>query len=161
MLDIIDWYWVSLSVFVALVALIFILDRKNVEAQGIFFLRKTQHGKKLMISFGERFPRFWKVISTVGVFVGFFFSVFMLVMLLSIFIDSLIKAEPVPGVGLALPTATSTIGMGFVGIPIWYWIAGLALLIVVHEGLHGVIAASQRIRIKSLGWGALLFLPLA
>jgi len=156
-----DLYWTSLIVFAGALALFFWFDRHNVERQSILLLRKTQRGKQLIKGIGLRFPRFWKVLGTLGVLIGFYFSLQTLYSLASLFIQTILTAMPVPGVSLVLPAPTAIIGDGFIGVPVWYWIISIAVLVIVHEGLHGIIAASQKVRLKSLGWGLLVVIPLA
>jgi membrane-associated protease RseP (regulator of RpoE activity) len=42
-----------------------------------------------------------------------------------------------------------------------YWIISLFLLMLVHEGSHAVMAAREKVRIKTLGWGVLAVIPMA
>ncbi len=153
----------SVVIFVAVITVILYKDRENVERQSILFLRKTQRGKNFIIKLGTSFPRFWKVVGTIGVVVGFFMSFYITYFITGITITNFTAKKPTSPLALILPSPSQeTVAVpGVIGVPFWYWIISLALLIVVHEGLHGIIAASERVRIKSLGWGVLAVLPLA
>ncbi|MFH1445420.1 MAG: site-2 protease family protein [Nanoarchaeota archaeon] len=158
-----DFYLLSVVVFAAVIVLILFKDRKNVERQSVMFLRKTQRGKATIIKIGTSFRRFWKVVGTIGVVTGFIASMFIFYWL----VDNLLKVfttETVSaGLAIVLPAATTTanIGPGYLLVPFWYWIISIGLLVLVHEGFHGIMAAMENVRIRSLGWGVLAILPLA
>ena len=159
-----DFYLISVLIFIAIIALILFKDRKNVERQLIFFIRKTQHGKSTIIRIGESFPRFWKVVSTIGVIVGFFMSIYIVFLLVSLLVEAVITSYlPGPALSFLLPVPSTEVIQvpGLILIPFWYFIISIALLVVVHEGLHGIIAASEKIGLKSLGWGLLAIIPVA
>ncbi len=158
----VDFYLASMLVFILLLLGFFWYDRKNVERQSIIFLRKTERGKRFLTNLGRRFPRLWWVYGNMAVTVGFAASVFISVFLFITLSQSLVADTQAP-LALVLPSPTSELvqGPGFFGVPFWYWIISIFLLILVHEGSHGIMAARERVRIKHLGWGALAVIPLA
>ncbi len=158
-----DFYTLSVIVFAIVLAGLFWKDRRNVERQSIVFLRKTQRGRRFITNLGKRFPRFWLATGTLAVAVGFFMSLYILYFLADLALTNITAEQPVPGLALVLPSPSAeTVSVpGIIGVPFWYWIISIALLVLVHEGLHGVMAARERVRIKSLGWGALFVIPLA
>jgi membrane-associated protease RseP (regulator of RpoE activity) len=155
-------YWVSVVVFILALALVMWRDRKNVHREFILLLRKTNRGKAFLVRLGTRFPRFWKAVGTIGVVTGFVASIWIVYQFLVITYQNL-SVAPMPSVGLLVPSPfpTATIGPGFYAVPFWYWIIAIGLLALVHEGFHGIMAAMERVKIKSLGWGLLVVLPLA
>jgi membrane-associated protease RseP (regulator of RpoE activity) len=158
-----DWYTISVLVFIAAIAVIFYRDRKNVERQSVLLLRKTQRGKKGIIGLGRRFPRFWKGLGLVAVIFCFMMSVYIVYMLLELIGNNFLVGKTVPGLSFVLPSlgAETVVVPGAILVPFWYWIIIIGLLVVVHEGLHGIMAAMERVRIKSMGWGLFIVLPLA
>ena len=158
----IDWYFVSVIIFATILAAIFFIDRKNVKRESILLLRKTTRGKKFLIKLGTRFPRLWWLYGTLGVIIGLFMSCYMFIWILSLASQSMVTDVGAP-IALVLPSPTMEMvtGPGVVGVPFWYWIISIALLVFVHEGSHGLMAAREKIRIKSLGWGLLAIIPLA
>lgn len=157
-----DLYAISMLVFLAVLALFFYVDRRNVERQSILLLRKTTKGKKFLTSLGRRFSGFWWVYGMAAVMVGFYLSGFITYWLFEMTITNL-TTEAAPGIAFVLPSPTTDIvaAPGFIGVPFWYWIITIFLLIIVHEGSHGLMAAREKVRIKSLGWGLLIAIPLA
>jgi membrane-associated protease RseP (regulator of RpoE activity) len=128
----------------------------------VLLLRKTQWGKGFLIRLGTRFPRFWLAVGSIAVIVTLLSSIWIIWLLL---IQTQMLAageiEMGPGVLLPSPTNQTTIGPGYFAVPFWYWIISIAVLVIVHEGMHGIMAARERVKIKSLGWGLLAVIPLA
>ncbi len=157
-----DWYVISIIIFILILALIVYKDRKNWTRDSILLIRKTSRTRNFLIRIGTGLPRFWLVVGGIAVVIGFFMSVYIFYMLIDILMKG-IFIEPVPGLALVLPSPTSelVIAPGVIGIPFWYWIISIALLVIVHEGSHGIFAARERVRIKSLGVGILAVIPLA
>ncbi len=157
-----DPYSLSAVIFIIILAIFVYRDRDKFTRDGVFLLRKTQKGKSGLIALGERHPMLWKHIGNLGVIIGFVVSILMIITLVKITLESL--SRPTPGaIGLLLPSlsATPSSGPGLILVPFWYWIIIIALLAFVHEGLHGVMAAREKVRLKSLGWGLLAVIPLA
>ena len=71
-----DLYLLSVIAFVVILALIVYKDRRNFERDSILLLRRTRFGRGFIKRTGERFPRFWKVLGTIGVFFGFSASIY-------------------------------------------------------------------------------------
>jgi membrane-associated protease RseP (regulator of RpoE activity) len=158
----IDLYTLSVLVFACILVVIFWIDRKNVKRESILLLRKTQRGKSFLIWLGTRFPAFWKATGMIGVATGFFMSFYILYWMVILTVDSVVSGAA-GGLAFVLPSPTVNVvsAPGVIGVPFWYWIITIGLLILVHEGNHGIMSAREKVRIKSLGWGAFLILPLA
>ncbi len=162
---VLDWnliYWISVVVFLAFMVLVVYRDRKNFKRDFVILLRKTKRGRKFLVKTGTGHPTFWKWMGATGVVMGFLVSVWIMYQFISITVQNII-VKPMPSVGLLIPSPypTATIGPGFYAVPFWYWIIAIGLLALVHEGFHGIMAAREKVRIKSLGWGLLLVIPLA
>lgn len=157
-----DWYTISVIIFVLITGIICYKDRKNIKRESVLLLRKTQKGRKFLIYLGRRFPRFWKAIGFIAVIVGFYGSIRILHILI-LQTQMLLEGKGKGGIGVLIPSVTqkTIIGPGYFAVPFWYWIISIAVLVFVHEGFHGIMAARERIRIKSLGLGLLFVIPLA
>src|SRR3989338_10400252 len=162
-----DPYILSIIIFIIIVAVIVVRDRKKFERQAIILLRRTQKGKNSITRLGRKFPRFWKGLGTLGAVLGFAGSIYIIIQFLEILVRNLfnITQGKVAAQSLAFvlptPTATAISTTGLFLVPFWYWIIAIALLVVVHEGMHGILSAAEKIKLKSLGWGLLLIIPLA
>ncbi len=159
----VDWYLVSVLVFAGILAAVFYKDRKNVKRESVLLLRKTKRGRNFLIKLGTKFPRFWKVVGTIGVLICFGVSGYTFVWLLGNSANIFVSGQAEASFMFVLPSASSktSTGPGYMAVPFWYWIISIALLVLVHEGFHGIMAAMEGIRIKSLGWGLLAIIPLA
>jgi len=159
----IDLNLLSIVIFVIVLALIVYKDRRKIKRESILLLRRTDRGKEFIIRLANRFPRFWKVIGSIGVVTGFIVSVWAFVWLAQNLVRTFSVKEGVPGLAFLVPSlsTSASVGPGYFAIPFWYWIISIALLVVVHEGLHGVMFARDKLKIKSLGWGLLAVIPLA
>ena len=110
--------------------------------------QKTKKGKKLLIKIGTSFPRFWKTVGFISVVTCFFASVWMLY---SLFLQTqmLLAGKVKVGPGILIPSVTqeTVIGPGYFAVPFWYWIISIFVLVVVHEGFHGIMAAREKVKI--------------
>ncbi|MBU0530511.1 MAG: site-2 protease family protein [Candidatus Aenigmatarchaeota archaeon] len=138
-------------------------DKNKFERDAILLIRRTQRGRKFIVNLGEGHPKFFKWLGNLGVIVGFAVSIYGMVFLIDIIIKILVTEVSIPGLAAVVPTTASTasIGPGYFAIPFWYWIIPIALLAIVHEGMHGIMFAREKLKIKSLGVGLLLVIPLA
>ncbi len=152
-----DWYLFSILVFVLFFALLIYKDRKNIEIKAVLFIRKTKRGVELLDRIARVSPRFWKIFGSVGVIVCFGGMIYGFNYLLT----SLLKPSGMPTISLVIPFPSKepAFGYGYIGVPFWYFILGVMSLIFVHEGLHGVIARAEKIKIKSVGLLLLLVIP--
>ena len=65
----------STIVFLVLLAVLVVIDRKNIEFKYGVMIRRTQKGKKIIYDVGKRFKKIFKKLGTVGVFVAVVASV--------------------------------------------------------------------------------------
>lgn len=158
-----DLYLLSIVAFAAALALIAYRDRRNLKRDSILLLRRTRAGSGLIKRLGGRFPRFWKGLGVAGVFFGFGASIYIVIFLMERLASFIMAPTSMPPLGIVLPSpsATGVIAPGLFLVPFWHWIISIAVLVFVHEGLHGVMTAAEGTRIKSLGWGLLAVIPLA
>lgn len=158
-----DLYFVSVLVFACILAVLVWRDRKNFKRESIFLLRRMTFGRGTLVYLGKRFPRFWKFVGFFSVLTGFVVSILGVNMLMETLLSSIASHSSTPSLALLLPspTAEPVMGPGFLAVPFWYWIICIALLALVHEGLHGIYTAREGARIKSVGFGILAVIPLA
>ncbi len=64
----------------------------------------------------------------------------------------------VPALQLVLPFEAKKAPIFYVPLP--YWIISIAIILIVHEFAHAIVARARGVSIKSVGYGFLLFLPL-
>ncbi|UCD04145.1 MAG: site-2 protease family protein [Candidatus Woesearchaeota archaeon] len=154
-----DWNLISIIVFYILIALFFIKNRRRIDRQGIFILYRTQRGLNLLARLAEKHKRFWKAFGKVSIYVGFGGIIFILAILTRQAIKILTEPAIKAGVALAIPGVRVPGSPIF--IPFWYGIISLIIVLVVHEGCHGLVAKAHGLKLKSAGVGLLTLLPLA
>ena len=158
-----DWYLISVLIFVAVLAVLVYKDRRNYKRESILLLRRTKRGREMIIKIGTRFPRGWRLLGYVSVGTGLIVSVLGLKLLVDNLITAISTKAGAPSLALLLPspTAQPIFGYGFLAVPFWYWIICIGMLVLVHEGMHGIYAAREKVKIKSMGVGLLAVIPLA
>src|SRR3989344_614227 len=146
--------------FIAVVAILIYLDRKKIKREGVMVIRRTQKGKNFIDRTAKKYPRFWNVFFSVGVIISIPIMIILVVMLFGSAVD-ILKGSTQVGAGIVLPGPTSTpvVLPGLFIIPWWIWIVCIAFLIIPHEFSHGITCRLHNVRIKSVGWILLLFIP--
>jgi membrane-associated protease RseP (regulator of RpoE activity) len=149
-----EGYLIALAVVIAYFAAIVVMHRRGLFGPdkplslffGVAVMIKTRRGLGWLDRAG-RFRRFWSAAGDVGiVLAGAGMAVIVGLLVLSAIIATRIPASQAPQVSEAL---------GIPGInpiiPIGYGLIALVVGVVLHELMHGVIARSQNIGVKSVG----------
>jgi len=153
-----------LGFLVGAIALIFFLmwrDRKNVERAGILFYRRTKNGIDTIDKIAKKFPRFWNIYSWGGVLAAVVSVPVMLYSVAGMVRGVVMSGQPAEGAGLVYPSTGSTVSQspGAIGVPAEYWFISIAILMVVHELSHGIVARAQDFEINSVGVLVLGIIP--
>lgn len=144
--------------FVVAVAAFVWRDRKNVKATGLVLMRRTQRGKVWLDKTTNRAPQLWGLLTVIGVVVAIPAMIFISYFLLSNTIQ-LASGHVVGAVKLVLPWSGFEDKPGVLLVPWYFWIIGIATVVVPHELFHGIACRLGKIRIKSLGWMLLAIIP--
>lgn len=159
----IDYYLLSVIAFFALLAIAIYRDRKKIKIgyHYLFYARKTKRFSNFIDSVARAAPRFWKVFGTVGVVAAFGAMAFGLYSISQAAELALSGKINVPAAGLVLPIPSSQPASipGVIGIPFWFWIITIAIILIPHEFMHGVIARMEKVRLKSVGLLLLAIFP--
>ena len=146
-----NWDLVSAVVFYGIVALIIYIYRKKIKViDKVFITYRTKKGLNFMRNLAK-YKLFWKIFSTLAipVVVGG-----MLLIGYSLFKNLIAIVNGVGGQGVQLLVPGFT-------VPFWPSIIAIAVLVIVHEFSHGIVAAMEGIKLKSVGVGLFTILPLA
>lgn len=130
--------------------------KKNLEKYGPLVLLHTQKFVRTIDKIANAAPRFWGIFAVIGVIVGFFFMINAAYGIYKSALYILQTPKAQAGASLVLP------GMKIMGIqiPVLGWLAGIIVLLVVHEFSHGIIARAEKIKVLSVGAVLLGFLPI-
>ena len=113
---------------------------------GPALMTKTQKGRQLLERWG-RFRRFWSAVGDLGILLaGLAMATIVVLLLLGAVASFRISPSQAPSV-------TEAVGIPGINpiIPLGYGIVALVIGIVLHELMHGILARSQKIGVKSLG----------
>jgi hypothetical protein len=140
-------------------------DRNKIERHSILFIRRTQHGIELLDKVAKKAPRFWNGYAWAGV-IAAIISLPLMVFQMGWIVNNFIStgsAEGGPSAILPGLTSEQTIGgnlsAGVTFIPVEYWVVSIAIIMIVHEASHGIVARMEDFEINSVGWLVLGIIP--
>lgn len=130
-------------------------EEEEVEEEGVAVdLFVIMWRTKRVLGFIDRLAakgkKFWKVYGDVGVALGFLGMAFVFYALLRTAIATIKTHGEQAGVQLVIPGLT---------IPLWYGLVGLAVVMIVHELSHGVVARADKLPLKSVGLVLFFIIP--
>ena len=145
--------------FILAIALLIYSDRKSVRLEGIVIIRRTQKGKNFINKVARAAPNGWRRLSVVGIVLAVILMASGSLLLLTQ--ASAVISGAQGGVKLLLPGPVSSPvnAPGVFVVPWWIWIIGIAVVIIPHEFMHGVMCRIDGIRIRSVGWLLLILVP--
>jgi membrane-associated protease RseP (regulator of RpoE activity) len=153
-------------VFVTGLAALMWKDRKNVERHSILFIRRSEKGINLLDRIAKKAPRFWNIYAWIGV-VAALITIPLMLFQMGWIANNMIQS---PGSGQGAPTAilpgltseqtiSGNIQPGVTFIPVEYWVISIAILMIVHEASHGIVARMEDFEINSVGWLVMGIIP--
>ncbi len=150
-----------LALIVFAIVVFFVLrNRKKFSVEGkVMFIYRTKLGLKIMqrLSKYKRIINIYAILGVITAVASIAFMLYLLIPYLSLMISH--PSSTPAGLELVLPVSGVP---GIVGVPIFYWLIALIVVVTLHEGSHGIVALSKKIKLKSSGFGFFLaFLPLA
>lgn len=156
----IDENLISFMIFILILGLALFKDRKNIKFEGLLLIRRTKKGKRFIEKVARKHKRFWNILGFVAIIIAIPAGIIGFAFL---FRNAylIIKGVGGPGAGLVLPGPVSQVEVkpGLFILPPWLWILCIATVIIPHEIFHGLVASANKIKLKSLGWLLLVFIP--
>lgn len=146
-------YEIALLLIAAYFAIVYALYQagrigpdRSLSLFGPALMTKTRKGRSLLDRWG-RFRRFWSVVGDLGLVLAAL-AMATIVILLLFGAVAAFRISPSEA-----PSASEALGLPGLNpfIPLGYGILALVVAIVLHELMHGIIARSQNIGVKSLG----------
>ena len=143
--------FLSAILFFTGIALYLLKDRKEVEFHHGLIIRKWRSGKERISKFVYKHQKFFRYLGIVSILISILASIVAICFL--IFFSIQLKQA----FGLVLPKVGKVeYPRPVIGIPFWYWIAGIFFVLFPHETFHAIYAILSKIKVK--GYGILLFL---
>ncbi|MBI2076287.1 MAG: site-2 protease family protein [Candidatus Aenigmarchaeota archaeon] len=147
--------------FISFLGILIYCDRRKIKLEGIILIRRTAKGRKTIDRIANSHRSFWKFMSIAGIII----AVPALLIISAFLINNsylLVTKQTEEGAArllLPAPVASPTSAPGIFFVPWWIWVVGVAVVVVPHELFHGIMCRLEKIRIKSVGWILLLFIP--
>ncbi len=133
-------------------------NRKKVDREGLMYLYKTQLGVKIFDRIAIKFPKTLNILKYVIIIVGYLLMITMVYLLwISVYkyiADPLIaQAIKSPPLVLLIPYFPTIFGLKSMFPPFYftYFIIAVAIVMLVHEGAHGIFMRVNKVKIKSTG----------
>ncbi|MBN2422632.1 site-2 protease family protein [Candidatus Woesearchaeota archaeon] len=140
--------WVVL--FYSVVGLLIYLNRKKFEIQAkIIALYKTKIGIKFIQRFGEKYRELIKIISYIGIGIGFIGMIYVSFIVVNSFANLFFKPEAPAAFSPVIPGVK--VPGSEIFFPFWYTIISIFVVSVVHESAHGLVAIAHKVKVRSTG----------
>lgn len=146
--------------FIVVMACLIYSDRKNVKREGIIIIRRTQKGRNFINNVAKSHIRFWRALSIIGIVAAVILMIVGSLVLITQ-AQAVIEGAKDGGVKLLLPGPVSAPvnTPGVFVVPWWIWVIGIAVVIIPHEFMHGIMCRIDNVKIKSVGWLLLIVIP--
>jgi membrane-associated protease RseP (regulator of RpoE activity) len=158
----IDLYLLSVILFFSLLAVLIYRDRKKIDFKYyILFMRRTKRFRDILDRIARKSILFWKIVGTIAIVVCLYFMAQGTYALISTayLVYTGVITQPALQIALPIPSSQMTVGPGFIGIPFWFWIIVIAVILIPHETFHGIIARAEKIKLKDVGLLLLAIFP--
>lgn len=157
----IDLYLLSVILFFGILAVLIYNDRKNIDFKYILFMRRTKRFRTVLDRIAQASPLFWKIVGTIAFIVCLGVMIFGTWNLINVayLIYTGVITQPSLQIILPVPTSQTIVSPGFIGIPFWFWIIVIAIVLIPHETFHGIIARAEKIKLKDVGLMLLAIFP--
>ncbi len=145
------YFWFSVIFWVGMFLVVYIFKKKRASFEFFFpllFMARTKRFNRLLTRIGQKWPRFWKVFWTIGIFVSFAFLVYGLWYFSQNLFALIIN--PNPRLENAIVPLIPGLTIPFLNY-ITYLIIPILFVITLHEAGHGIAATAQKIELKSTG----------
>lgn len=147
------------AVFTLGVILFLYKRKKNIRREGIVYLYRTKLGIELIDYIGGKNKKIINFLQYISVFVGYVLMIGVMYMLIRVVyiylffpqITQLVKAPPLVPL---IPYFPAIFGVQSFFPPFYftYFILAIAVVAVVHEFSHGIVAKANGLKIKSTGF---------
>lgn len=146
---------ISLIIFFALIGLYLLKNKKHITYKGGISIIRWKRGKEILDVIASKYRKILPAVGILSIVVGILATV------LSIFYILQFSLRFQQAFALALPSVSGvSYPAPIIGVPFWYWVIGIFVIVFVHESMHGIFARLDKVRIKSYGLITFLVLPI-
>jgi len=149
---------IAFLIFLIIIGIVIIKDRKNIKFQGLLLMRKTKRGKNIVDSIAK--IRFMKKITKIAVIIGILGMIYSS-FIISVTAYNIITGKTKLGAVILVPGPVSEAKFlpGMLVVPWYFWVIGIASVIIFHELSHGIFSRIENIKVKSFGLFLFLIFP--
>jgi len=145
----------SLLVFFALVGLFLFKNKKNITYKSGISIVRWKRGKEILDVIVSKSRKILPSLGILSIVVG------ILATLLGLYFIIQFTLRFQQAFGIVLPSVSGvSYPAPIVGMPFWYWVIGVFIIVFFHESMHGIFARLYNVRIKSYGLITFLLLPI-
>lgn len=146
---------VSMLVFFAVLGFFLYINRKKIEFHSGLVILRWKKGLELIDSLIKNHEKAVRITGYVAVVLG-------LLVCISGFIGLLLcDVLGIKLFSMILPTAGGYKYPGpIVGVPFWYWLIAIFIILFVHETTHGIFSRAAKVPLKNYGIMLFLVLPI-
>ena len=157
----IDLYTLSVVLFFAILGIVIYRDRKNIDFKYILLMRRTKRFRNILDKIAKESITFWKVIGTIAFVVCLIVMIYGTYVMVDIayLIQTGVITQPALSFALPVPSEQVIVAPGFIGIPFWFWILVISIILIPHEAFHGIIARAEKIKLRDVGLMLLAIFP--
>ncbi len=147
----------SIVAFLLLAAMFIFLNRRKIEVQFPIFLLKDKRLGQGVFSASKKWARIIKPLSDVGIVLAFLGMAYTFFFLFKGALDLFTKKQATAQVALLVPGIQ--VPGSSIFLPFWYGIISLAILAIVHEMSHAIVASAHGMKPKAVALVLFLFIP--
>lgn len=151
----VDLGLLTMLIFFAIVGILLLRDRKKVEFHAGVVIRRWKRGLELIDILVKKHTKAIKISGYIAVVVGFLAGLVGFVYLI------ILTVKLQQAFALVLPTAAGYQYPGpIIGVPFWYWLIAIFVILFSHETMHGIFARAAKVPLKNYGILLFFLLPI-
>ncbi|MBI5393293.1 site-2 protease family protein [Candidatus Woesearchaeota archaeon] len=145
--------------FVVILGIVLIINRKKLEVQKVLFpiiyiiMYRTKLGLKLMDTIANKYRSLAQFFGFISVGIGFVGMAFISVSIVMVIIKLIFTPHAASSDMVLVLPFTNIPGIGY--LPFTSWLIAIFILAVAHEFSHGVVARAHNVEVKSSGFAVL------
>lgn len=145
----------SLVIFFALVGLFLLKNKKNITYKNGISVVRWKKGKEILDVISNKLRPILPLMGILSILTG------IIATLVGVYFIVEFTLKFQQAFALALPSVSGvSYPAPIIGVPFWYWVIGIFIIVFIHESMHGIFARLDNVRIKSYGLITFLVLPI-
>lgn len=146
---------ISLVAFFAAIGLYLLKNKRHITYKNGIVIKRWIKGKEILDTIVEKNRKILPAIGILSIITGFLATFVSLYFIIQFSLNLQQAFAPaLPSVsGISYPSP-------IIGVPFWYWVIGIFVIVFAHESMHGIFARLDKVRIKSYGIITFFVLPI-